>query len=145
NRVATTMTTVSIKNVDGTTTPQTQRTISQNPIDNPKIKEADLNNSNLIQLRKQYEDYTKQKLKAEESLREELKTKKGFLEELNAMVEILSESRIALFFYGIIFFFLVSLELFVVLSKSDKKNKSDYDLVMEHQLDQKRKTLEGLK
>lgn len=29
-------------------------------------------------------------------------------------------------------------------SKSDK-NRSDYDLVMEHQLDQKRKTLEGLK
>lgn len=98
----------------------------------------------LIQLRKQHEEYSQRKLKAEESLRAELKSKKGFLEELNAMLEILKESTVALIFYVILLAFLISLELFVLLSKSDK-NRSDYDLVMEHQLDQKRKTLEGLK
>ncbi|WP_206366898.1 MULTISPECIES: DUF4407 domain-containing protein [Sphingobacterium] len=144
NTVSTSVTTVPIKNEDGSITNKTQRTVSNNPIANPKIKEADLNNNNLKQLRDQYEEYSQRKLKAEESLRAELKTKKGFLEELNAMLEILKESTVALIFYVILLAFLISLELFVLLSKSDK-NKSDYDLIMEHQLDQKRKTLDGLK
>jgi hypothetical protein len=144
NTVSTSVTSVPIRNDDGSITNKNQRTVSNTPIANPKIKEADLNNNNLIQLRKQHEEYSQRKLKAEESLRAELKSKKGFLEELNAMLEILKESTVALIFYIILLAFLISLELFVLLSKSDK-NRSDYDLVMEHQLDQKRKTLEGLK
>jgi hypothetical protein len=144
NTVSTSVTSVPIRNDDGSITNKNQRTVSNTPIANPKIKEADLNNNNLIQLRKQHEEYSQRKLKAEESLRGELKSKKGFLEELNAMLEILKESTVALIFYVILLAFLISLELFVLLSKSDK-NRSDYDLVMEHQLDQKRKTLEGLK
>jgi len=144
NTVSTSVTSVPIRNDDGSITNKNQRTVSNTPIANPKIKEADLNNNNLIQLRKQHEEYSQRKLKAEESLRAELKSKKGFLEELNAMLEILKESTVALIFYVILLAFLISLELFVLLSKSDK-NRSDYDLVMEHQLDQKRKTLEGLK
>lgn len=143
NTVSTSLTTIPVKNEDGTYTNRSQRTVANNPIANPKIKEADLNNNNLKQLRAQHEDYTKQKIKAEESLRTELKSKKGFLEELDAMLEILKESTVALIFYLILLAFLISLELFVLLSKSDK-NKSDYDLIMEHQLDQKRKTLNGL-
>jgi hypothetical protein len=144
NTVTTIVTSVPISNEDGTITNKNQRTVSNNPIANPKIKEADLNNNNLILLRNQYEEYSQRKLKAEESLRVELKSKKGFLEELNAMLEILKESTVALIFYVILLAFLTSLELFVLLSKADK-NRSDYDLVMEHQLDQKRKTLQGLK
>lgn len=144
NTVSTSVTSVPIRNDDGSITNKNQRTVSNTPIANPKIKEADLNNNNLIQLRKQHEEYSQRKLKAEESLRAELKSKKGFLEELNSMLEILKESTVALIFYVILLAFLISLELFVLLSKSDK-NRSDYDLVMEHQLDQKRKTLEGLK
>ena len=143
NVFSTSLTSIPIKNDDGTFITKSQKTMSNNPIPNPKIKEVELNNNNLKQFRDQYEHYTKQKLKAEDDLRKELKSQKGFLEELNAIIEIISKSKVALCFYLVLFLFLMSLELFVLLSKSDK-NKSDYDLIMEHQLSQKRKTLEGL-
>ena len=60
------------------------------------------------------------------------------------MIEILKESVIARIFYIVLFVFLMSLELFVVFSKIGDK-KSDYDLIVEHQLEQKAKTLNELK
>ncbi|KAA6300702.1 MAG: hypothetical protein EZS26_003136, partial [Candidatus Ordinivivax streblomastigis] len=61
---------------------------------------------------------------------------RGFLEELDAMIEILKESRTASLFYGFVFAFLMSLELFVVTSKFGDK-KCDYDLIVEYQLNVK--------
>ncbi len=118
-------------------------TINRSPIANPKVKEAEINNQHLEALRTQQEEFTKKKLDAETSLRKELKENQGFLEELNAIIEILSERPVALIFYLILFAFLMSLELFVVMSKFGDK-KSDYDLVIEHQLEQKKKTLNQL-
>lgn len=94
-------------------------------------------------LRKQQEQFIQKKMDMEEVLRLELSSKKGFLEELSAIIEILKESTVALIFYIILFLFLLFLELFVVISKSLDKS-SDYDLVIEHQLQQKKKTLEEL-
>src|SRR5690606_20158578 len=56
NTVSTSVTSVPIRNDDGSITNKNQRTVSNTPIANPKIKEADLNNNNLIQLRKQHEE-----------------------------------------------------------------------------------------
>lgn len=137
------VTSVPMKNDDGTITNRNQVTRSSTPIDNPKIKEADLNNKHLETLRAQQESYTKQKMDSESELRAQLTSKKGFLEELNAILEIIKESTVACCFYFTLLLFLISLELFVVLNKSDK-NKCDYDLVMEHQLEQKKKTLKQL-
>ncbi|RZJ77535.1 MAG: DUF4407 domain-containing protein, partial [Flavobacterium sp.] len=128
---------------DGSFKTVPQRTIATTPLPNPKIREADVNNQHLDALRKQKDDYTQRKLAAENSLRTELKSKQGFLEELSAIKEILIEKKVALFFYAILFCFLMSLELLVVSSKVGD-TKSDYDLIVEHQLDQKRKTLKGL-
>ena len=128
---------------DGSYKTVPQSTISSIPIANPKMKESDINNQHLDGLRKLQEDYTQRKMDAENLLRKELKTKQGFLEELNAIIEILKERPVALFFYLIIFSFLMSLELFVVASKFGDK-KCDYDLVIEHQLDQRRRTLNEL-
>ena len=108
-----------------------------------KMKEAEMNKQNLDLLRKQQEEYTQRKLNEETLLRKELSSKQGFLEELNAILEILKERPVALIFYLILFLFLMSLELFVVFSKIGDK-KSDYDLVVEHQLKQKMKTLNEL-
>ena len=83
--------------------------------------------------RRQQEEYTKMKLDAEKSLRQELSEKTGFLEELNAILLITMERVEARVFYGILFFFLLLLELFVVLSKILDK-KCDYDKIVEHQL-----------
>lgn len=143
NTISTSTTYLKVQQPDGSFKTEPQHSFSSNPIANPKIKEADINNQHLEGLRKLQEDYTKRKMDAENLLRNELKSKQGFLEELNAIIEILKESIVALFFYLILFGFLMSLELFVVASKFGDK-KCDYDLVIEHQLDQKRKTLNEL-
>lgn len=140
---STSTTQVPIKQDDGTIKHEEQRTFSSTPIANPKIRESEINNQHLDVLRQQQEDYTKRKLEAENSLRSELKSKQGFLEELNAIIEILSERPAAFIFYLILLIFLMSLELFVVVSKLGDK-RCDYDLVVEHQLEQKKKTLNEL-
>ena len=141
--ISTTTTPMTIRQADGTDKVEYRTSISRNPIANPKHKEVEVNNQKLEMLRTQQEDYTKRKLDAENSLREELKSKQGFLEELNAIIEILKESTVALIFYVVLFIFLMSLELFVVVSKIGDK-KCDYDLVVKHQLEQKEKTLNKL-
>lgn len=128
---------------DGSFKTEPQYTISSSPIANPKMKESEINNQHLDGLRKLQEEYTAKKMDAEDLLRNELKSKQGFLEELSAIIEILKDRPVALFFYLILFSFLMSLELFVVASKFGDK-KCDYDLVIEHQLEQKRRTLNEL-
>lgn len=141
--VSTTRSPLTMRKLDGTDSIVYRTTVSKNPISNPKMKEAEINNQHLEILRKQQEDYTQRKMDAETLLREELKAKQGFLEELNAIIEILSERTVALIFYLVLFTFLMSLELFVVVSKFGDK-RCDYDLVIEHQLEQKKKTLSEL-
>lgn len=138
--ISTTTSPMTLKKSDGSDSIIFKTTISKNPIANPKVKEAEINNQHLEALRTQQEDYTQRKMDAESSLREELKSKQGFLEELNAIIELLKYRPVALIFYLILFAFLMSLELFVVVSKLGDKT-CDYDLVIEHQLEQKRKTL----
>lgn len=141
--VSTVRSPMSVRKSNGTDSIVFKTTISKNPISNPKMKEAEINNQHLEILRKQQEDYTHNKIDAEASLRDELKSKQGFLEELNAMIEILMERPVALIFYIVLFAFLMSLELFVVVSKLGDQ-RSDYDLVIEYQLEQKKKTLNEL-
>jgi hypothetical protein len=141
--IATISAPITIRKPDGTDTIMFRTTISKNPIPNPKVKEAEINNQHLDILRKQKEEYTQRKMDAENLLRQELKSKQGFLEELNAIIEILIERPAALIFYLVLFVFLMSLELFVVASKLGDK-KCDYDLIVEFQLDQKTKTLKEL-
>ncbi|MCF3110882.1 DUF4407 domain-containing protein [Niabella sp. CC-SYL272] len=138
-----TTTKVPVPQGNGSITARSQTTVSTTHIPNPKIKETEINEKNLDILRNQKEDYTRRKMEAEGSLRKELKSKQGFLEELNAVIEILKERPVALVFYLMLFCFLIFLELFVVVSKTND-TKSDYDLVVEHQLNQKIKTLTQL-
>lgn len=142
NIVSTSSTRVPMRQEDGTIKYMPQNTIDTSPIVNPKSKQASINNQHLDVLRLQQENYTKAKMSVETSLRKELKSKQGFLEELNAIVEILGEKPVALIFYLILFCFLMFLELFVVMSKTSEE--CDYDLVVKHQLDQKKRTLNEL-
>ena len=141
--LSTSTTYLKVQQPDGTFKTVPQQTVSTNPINNPKIKEAEINNQHLDGLRKQLNDYTIRKMDSENLMRKELSSKQGFLEELNAIVEILVERPIAFFFYLVLFCFLMFLELFVVASKFGDK-KCDYDLIIEHQLEQKRRTLNEL-
>lgn len=143
NAPSTSTTYLKIQAADGTLKTVPQVTISNNPILNPKVKEADINDNHLINLRKLQDEYNQKKLGAEESLRNVLSNKSGFLEELSAILEVLKEKKIALFFYLLLFSFLMFLELLVLASKVGD-TKSDYDLVIEHQLNQKRRSLKEL-
>ena len=69
------------------------------------------------------------------------KRKVGFIEELNATWEVITSSFLSITFYCILFLVLVSLEIFVVTIKSGDTH-CDYDLIVEHQLNIKKKTLE---
>src|SRR5690606_15076589 len=140
---STTTTTTPITQEDGTVQNIKGSTVTTIPMANPKAKEAEVNESHLEQLRDKQQELSKQKIDVEKDLRKELGEKTGFLEELGAIVEILRESKVALGFYIVLFVFLMSLELFVVTSKAGG-TKSDYDLVVEHQLQQKKKTLKQL-
>jgi hypothetical protein len=131
------------KQPDGSSKPVTQRVVERIPVDNPKKQELESNNTHLDELRKQKELYIQARMTAEKDLRTELKSKQGFLEELRAIIEILKGRPEALFFYLILFAFLMFLELFVVVSKVGD-TKSDYDLIIEYQLSQKRKTLQQM-
>lgn len=121
---------------DGTYKKIPETTVTTTPVANPRIKQVETNNINLDRLRKQQDDYTIKKMEVENDLRVELSANIGFLEELHAMLEILKTRNEALLFYCIIFSFLISLELFVVVSKMSDK-KCDYDMIVEHQLNVK--------
>lgn len=143
NTVSTTTTTVQVPNEDGTISEIPRQTVTTTPIPNPKVTEVKLNTDRLEDLRVQQQQFTQSRMNAEDKLRKELGDKQGFLEELNAVVEILSGSTVAFIFYLILFLFLMSLELFIVMSKVGD-GRSDYDLIVEHQLEQKKKTLSQL-
>lgn len=132
-----------IKTADGRDSIVYTTTVNVAPMPNPKSREVDINSQNLEKLREQQESYVQRKLDGETQLRGELQTKQGFLEELNALLEILAEKPVALVFYIVLFAFLMFLELFVVISKMLDKS-ADYDMVVEHQLSQKIKTLKEL-
>ena len=121
---------------DGTYKKIPETTVTTTPVANPRIKQVETNNINLDRLRKQQDDYTIKKMEVENDLRVELSANIGFLEELHAILEILKTRNEALLFYCIIFSFLISLELFVVVSKMSDK-KCDYDMIVEHQLNVK--------
>lgn len=118
-------------------------TVHKTPIPNPKITQINSNNLRLASLRSQDSLYVVNKLNAANDLRTELTNSLGFLEELGAIIEILKESKIAFAFYIVLFLFLMSLELFVLVSKATS-HISDYEMIVQHQLDQKKKTLQNL-
>lgn len=142
-RIKSVETTTTYKNIlqeDGTYKKIPETTVSTTWIPNPRINQVETNNLNLERLRKQQDEYTIKKMEVENDLRKELSTNIGFLEELHAMLELLKTRTEALIFYCIIFFFLVSLELFIVFSKMGDK-KCDYDMIVEHQLNVKASAL----
>ena len=66
------------------------------------------------------------KQSVEEDVRKECKESVGFLEELEAMWTIITTRKLAGMFYAVFFILLMSMELFVVVSKLVDK-ECDYD------------------
>ena len=103
--------------------------VTSTQVANPKQAIIDGNNNKLIDLRKDENKWSEKKQTVEEDVRRECKASVGFLEELEAMWDIITTRKLAGVFYFIFFTFLMSLELFVVVSKMVDK-ECDYEVAI---------------
>ena len=103
--------------------------VTSTQVANPKQAIIDGNNNRLKDLRKDENKWSEKKQTVEEDVRRECKASVGFLEELEAMWDIVTTRKLAGVFYLIFFTFLMSLELFVVVSKMVDK-ECDYEVAI---------------
>jgi len=100
--------------------------VTTNQVANPKQSILEANNKSVERLRDQEQNWMQKKQTVEEDARKECKESVGFLEELEAMWTIITTRKLAGVFYAVFFILLMSLELFVVVSKMVDK-ECDYD------------------
>lgn len=128
-QTGTTQVPVSSQNPDGTTKTTMRTVVSTSEVPNPKQCTIDNNNRKIADLVKQEEVWSQKKQSVEENTRKECKENVGFLEELEAMWTIITTRKLAGAYYVVFFIFLMSLELFVVISKMVDK-ECDYDVAI---------------
>lgn len=130
-----------VRQTDGTDKVVSTSDVLKKPIPNPRIAQITANDSTLYRYRAELKELNERTLTTEKELYNELMAHNGFLEELRAIITLVTTRVEALVFYLILFCFFLLLELLVVLSKAHDE-KSDYERVIEHQLQVK---TEGLK
>ena len=101
-------------------------TVTTTQVANPNQAILEENNKTVESLRKQIDGWMVKKQNVEENVRKECKESVGFLEELEAMWTIITTRKLAGAFYVVFFVLLMSLELFVVVSKLVDR-ECDYD------------------
>ncbi len=111
---------------DGSFKTVSNPSVTKSEVPNPKLTQIETNNKKLDQISEQEQKWTEKKQTMEEDVRKECKESVGFLEELEAMWSIITNRPLAGAFYLVFFFLLMSLELFVVVSKTVDK-ECDYE------------------
>ena len=111
---------------DGSFKTVSNPSVTKSEVPNPKLTQIETNNKKLAQISEQEQKWTEKKQTMEEDVRKECKESVGFLEELEAMWCIINNRPLAGAFYLVFFFLLMSLELFVVVSKTVDK-ECDYE------------------
>ena len=134
---------VPVTQPDGTRKMETRSTVSQQHVASTRIEQIRANTVTINTCSNRLEKLYNQKINVEETVRKELEENAGFLEELKAMIIIIKSDLVAGAFYFILFAFIFSLELLVVMSKVGD-NKCDYDLIIEHQLNVKKNSLDEM-
>lgn len=114
---------------DGTVKTLNNPSVTTNQVANPKQTILASNMKTVNTLREQEQKWIEKKQNMEEEVRNECKASIGFLEELEAMWAIVSTRHMAAIFYVVFFVLLMSLELFVVISKMGDK-ECDYEMAM---------------
>lgn len=104
--------------------------VTKTEVPNPKIEDLADNKKKVEKRYKDLQEWEKKRVTLEEDLRKQCYANVGFLEELEAMWTIITTRKLACVFYAVIFILLMSLELFVVVSKMGDK-KCDYDALLE--------------
>jgi len=120
------------------------RVITTNSIQNPKAELIVQLDAQLKAFQEQKAKKENEKLNAQQLLEDDLNSKVGFLDELTILFSsILLSSGIALTVWVLLFFFFLSIELFVLVNKyGDTVN--DYDKTIIHQMAIKIQMLENL-
>ena len=111
---------------DGSFKTVSNPSVTKSEVPNPKLTQIETNNKKLDHISEQEQKWTEKKQTMEEDVRKECKESVGFLEELEAMWSIITNRPLAGAFYLVFFFLLMSLELFVVVSKTVDK-ECDYE------------------
>lgn len=111
---------------DGSFMTVSNPSVTKREVPNPKLTQIEANNKKLSLISEQEQKWTEKKQTIEEDVRKECKESVGFLEELEAMWSIITNRPLAGAFYLVFFFLLMSLELFVVVSKTVDK-ECDYE------------------
>ncbi len=128
---------------NGTKSTETKSTTSTQHIANTRIDQIRSNASTIQFCRARLEKLNNLKINIEDIVRKELEANAGFLEELKAMIKIIKSDFVAAAFYFLLFAFIISLELLVVMSKIGD-NKCDYDLIVEYQVGVKKAALDDM-
>ena len=130
--------------VDESGKPQKVRTQTVNTVTlaNPLAEQLKANNDQIQIYSGQLEQLRLDKKEVAEKVREEMSQRApGFIEELEATLKVVSQSKVSLAFYIVLFCFLTFLELFVLTIKMGE-NKCDYELIVENQLSLKKNLME---
>lgn len=130
--------------VDENGRPQKVRTQTVNTVTlaNPLAEQLKANNDQIQIYSGQLEQLRQDKKEVSEKVREEMSQRApGFIEELEATLKVVSQSKVSLAFYIVLFCFLTFLELFVLTIKMGE-NKCDYELIVENQLSLKKNLME---
>lgn len=128
---------------DGNPIEEKVTSLNRRSVENPLNAQAKANENAVKMYEEQKVSYQQEKMRVADEVRKSYEEADvGFLEELEALFSVLRGSWIALGFYAFLFLFLMLLELLVVTSKGGDGD-CDYDLIVEHQLNIKRNTLEN--
>lgn len=117
------------------------RTVSSIP--NPKMNFVQPLDLQIEGLRNRKANLDSNLLALRPMVEKEIREKVGFLDELKVMYKLISESNIAMIVWFLWFFFLLGLEMFVLISKTSEK-KNDYEETVLHQMNIQMKKLKLL-
>jgi len=108
---------------------------------NPKIALIPSLDTTIMHLRSQKSEKENALLVIRPKLEEEIGSKVGFLDELQVMYALITGSGVALSIWLIWFFFLLGIEMLVLISKMNEK-ENDYEKTVKHHMDLQMKKLE---
>lgn len=111
-------------------------------VENPKAKLIPALDEQFSRLLAQKSEEETQYTTMRADLEAELKSRTGFLDEIVILKEILMENPVALFIWSCIFLFFLCIELFILVNKGgDGKDQNDYDALVLHQQEMRKREL----
>jgi hypothetical protein len=139
--LTTSTTTDSIKNTTSKQTLVNSTSSTVSSIQNPKMAMIGPLDISVASLRRQMAQKDSSLIVLRTTLEEELNLKVGFLDELKLMLGLIFESKAVLGVWLLWLFFLLSLELFILVSKIGEGD-NDYDATILHQMNLQKRKLE---